>query len=407
MQHAAADAPTPAVRILLVTEQVRSGGKRSHVDALRAGLDAIGWPAAVFDWNDVPVLERAGIAGPARILNALQPALGHRWSLPTLNGAFARGVASRLSPATALVHAQEPITFAGVRRAAGRLPVALTVHGPVHREVASAYGLALEHPTIRWIRGIEERAYREASAVIAVDRAHGDYVRGFGRYERVWVIPNFVDTRRFYPAVTAPELPGPLAAWIAGRPLLLCPRRLVPKNGVDVAVRAAARLRASGVACALVITGEGPRRPELERLIAELGVPDSVLLCGDVPAELMPAWCARAAVVVVPSVPSLGVEEATSISVLEAQACARPVVASALGGILEIVADGKSGLLFPPGDDTALAAAITRVLADPLLARALGEGASAEVFEHHSHVAGARAYAAVYEELGVRAPDAH
>jgi glycosyltransferase involved in cell wall biosynthesis len=213
------------------------------------------------------------------------------------------------------------------------------------------------------------------------------------------VIPNFVDTRRFNPAIPPVGIEPSLAAWIAGRPVILCPRRLVPKNGVDVAIRAMRVLADRKVACALIVTGDGPRRASLEALVDELKLGDCVRLLGDTPAERMPGWARRAAVVVVPSVPSKGVEEATSISVLEAQACGCAVVASALGGILEIVADGTTGALFPPGDAVALGDAIARTLADPNGSAALGARAAQSVAEHHSHVAGARAYEVVYRSL--------
>jgi glycosyltransferase involved in cell wall biosynthesis len=136
-------------------------------------------------------------------------------------------------------------------------------------------------------------------------------------------------------------------------------------------------------------------------MAGELGLGTRIRFLGDVPATAMPGLSRRAAVVVVPSVPSKGVEEATSISVLEAQACARPVIASSLGGLREIIVDGETGILFPPGDATALADAITHVLADAGDASRLGVTAAANVLQHHSHIAGALQYAEVYRALGV------
>ena len=388
-------------RVLLITEQVDPGGKRSHVEALSAGLGAIGWRVTLFDWRDLSLPERAVVAAPNRLLDLVQPALGHRWLVPMLGHFFemrlrALGRAAEI----AIWHVQEPFTLPAARRASGGRPVALTVHGPVHREIAGGYGLPLEHPTIRWIRELERRAYLDADAVISVDRAHADYVRGFGRTERIWIVPNFVDTRRFHPGVTPESFPEAAERFISGRPVVLCPRRLVPKTGVDVAIRAVRLMAERRAACVLVVAGDGPQRRELETLVREIGAGENVLFLGVAPPARMPGWYRRADAIVVPSIRFKGVEEATSIAVLEAQASARPVVASALGGLLEIVEDGVSGLLAPPGDVEALARALEQVIEDRAFGARLGAVAAARVADVHSHVAGARSYAAVYHALG-------
>jgi glycosyltransferase involved in cell wall biosynthesis len=257
-------------------------------------------------------------------------------------------------------------------------------------------GFDPSHPTIRWLRSIEERAFLEADAVISVDRPHAEYVRSFGRTGRIWTIVNFVDTRQFNDQVPAVPFDPEVEAWIAGRPVIFCPRRLVPKNGVTAAVRAMAVLKSRGVRVALVVAGYGPQRPEVEALIRELGVAGEVWLLGSVEPGRMPGWYRRSSVVVVPSISIKGVEEATSISALEGQACGRPVIASAIGGLPEIVEDGVTGLLVRGDRPEVLADAIERVLKDEPLAAALGRNAAEFVRAEHSHVAAAREYAAVY-----------
>jgi glycosyltransferase involved in cell wall biosynthesis len=260
-------------------------------------------------------------------------------------------------------------------------------------------GFDFSHPTIRWLREIEERACREADAVVAVDTAHAEYVRSFGRTERLWTITNFVDTEIYHDRVAAQSFAPEVEAWIAGRPVVFCPRRLVPKNGVDVAVRAFARLQELGPPCVLVVAGYGPQRGEIEALIRELGVANVVWLLGEVQADRMPGWYRRASVVIVPSVSTRGVEEATSISAIEGQACARPVIASSLGGLREILVDGVTGIAVPPGDPEALALAIERVLRDPALADRIARGGAAIVRDERSSEAAAQKFAAIYDEI--------
>jgi glycosyltransferase involved in cell wall biosynthesis len=124
----------------------------------------------------------------------------------------------------------------------------------------------------------------------------------------------------------------------------------VPKNGVNVAVDAARLLRDRGVEFVLLIAGYGPMRKELDSQVRSAGLENHVRFLGAVSTSEMPGWCARATVVVVPSVPSKGVEEATSISAIEGQAVGRPVVASDLGGLREVITNDVNGLLSPPGN---------------------------------------------------------
>lgn len=399
--------PGTMAHVVLVTEQVDPGGKRSHVVALRAGLELAGWRVTLFDSHELTWAERGIVAAPGRLLNLVRPGLGHRWLLPSLNRAFGRRLrAISTSTDVAVWHAQEPGTFLAVRRASETGVVALTVHGPMHREVASGYGLELEHPTVVWIRELERQAYLAADAVIAVDRSHAEYVRGFGRSKAIWVVPNFVDTRAFYPEVAPDRCSEATERAIGSRPVVLCPRRLVPKNGVETAIRSMRLLAERSTPCLLLVAGDGPQGHELRRLTEEIGAQALVRFLGVVPPARMPGLCRRADVVVVPSVPHKGIEEATSISVLEAQACGRPVVASAIGGLREVVDDGANGLLVPPGDAVALADALERLIRDRSLGAKLGAVAAAQVASEHSHVTGARSYAAIYRELGCEAKGA-
>lgn len=396
--------PTVAARpghVAILTDQIKPGGKRSHVDALSAGLRALGWNVSTLGWAQFSFIERAAVVLPTQALNRFQPALGHRWIIPSYNQTLEQRLRQllRRRPDIEVLSLHEPYAFQYARRAAPGLPIALTVHGPAHREVASGYGLPIEHRTIRWLRTFEERAFREADAVISVDRAHADYVRGFGRADRIWVIPNFVDTRRFHPGLEPEPFDLPTEEWVAGRPVVLCPRLLVPKNGVAIAIEAAAVLRDRRTPFALVIAGDGPQRPALVTRVRELNLESHVEFAGLAPVERMPGWCRRAATVIVPSVSSKGVEEATSITAIEGQACGRPVVASALGGLRELIESERTGLLVPPGDPGALADAIRRVLDDPDLARRLGAAGSRNVLDHHSHETGARRFVEVFRTI--------
>jgi glycosyltransferase involved in cell wall biosynthesis len=389
---------------MLVTEQVKPGGKLSHVESLCAGLELIGWRASLLRWCDFSLFERAWVTLPSYALSRFDPVLGHRWLIPRYTAVLERRLRDlvRREGRPTVLSLQETYVVPVARRAVPGVPIVLTAHGPWHREVASGYGVPLDHPVIRWIRSIEQSAYLDADAVVSVDRAHAEYVREFGRTDRTWVIPNAVDTRRFRPLLPGDPFPPETEAWIGGRPIVFCARVLVPKNGVNVAIDAARLLRERGVEYVLLIAGYGPLRKELQSQVLAAGLENNVRFLGPVLTSQMPGWCARASVAIVPSVPSKGVEEATSISAIEGQACGLPVVASDLGGLREVITHDVNGLLTPPGDARALADAVQRLLSDRALAKRLGDAGAANVRSSHSLEAWSRRFEEVFHAVGSR-----
>jgi glycosyltransferase involved in cell wall biosynthesis len=165
--------------------------------------------------------------------------------------------------------------------------------------------------------------------------------------------------------------------------------RLVPRKGMDLAIRALALLRDAGLDDVelLVVGGSsGPEGlavdPEARRLTAlarELGVEDRVVLRGQVPQAQMPAVLRSVdAVVCAPWYEPFGIVP------LEAMGCAVPVVASAVGGLIDTVVHGKTGLHVPPQDAEALAAALAELLVRPDTARQFGRAGRKRVSARYS-----------------------
>ena len=236
--------------------------------------------------------------------------------------------------------------------------------------------------------------------VIAISHFIADHVRsrhGVGD-DRLRIIPRGVDERIFDPARVAPERIGALrAAWGVpeGRPVVMLPGRVTRWKGQGVLVEAMARL--PGDALALLVGDAGAKpafRDELLARIAALGLNDRVRLVGhaqDVPAALL-----LADVVVHASTDA----EAFGRTVIEAQAMARCVVASDLGGPTETVEHGVTGWRVPPGDAEALAAVVGQVLAMPPEARAeAGARARAAVLAGYTTARMQAATLAVYREV--------
>jgi colanic acid/amylovoran biosynthesis glycosyltransferase len=208
---------------------------------------------------------------------------------------------------------------------------------------------------------------RSARFVIAASTALAEQAERLGARE-VRVIPNGVDVPRRVPA---PEEP----------PFALYAGRLSPEKGILDLLEAADGL-------ALQIAGDGPLR---ERVPQALGMLPH--------KELLQAY-ARASVVVVPSR-----REGFGVVCAEAMAHGRPVVATAVGGLLDLVEDGVTGLLVPPRDTTALREALTRLLGDGELRRSMGVAARQRIAARFSWAAWQESVLSCYADA-LRSPSA-
>ncbi|MCL4390425.1 MAG: glycosyltransferase family 4 protein [Patescibacteria group bacterium] len=136
---------------------------------------------------------------------------------------------------------------------------------------------------------------------------------------------------------------------------------LIPRNGIDVLINACKLL---AISYQLVIAGDGPERAKLEKLAADM----PVKFLGRVPNNLVPSLLVTSHLFVRPSR-----FEGFGSSFIEAMAAGLPVIGTPVGGIVDFLKDGQTGLLVPPDDPPALAAAITRLTKDKKLAKKLSE----------------------------------
>jgi glycosyltransferase involved in cell wall biosynthesis len=166
--------------------------------------------------------------------------------------------------------------------------------------------------------------------------------------------------------------------------------RLVPVKGQIHLVRAMAGLAGRHPRLKLFIAGEGPCREELTRAIEEHSLAGRVRLLGD-RSDVAALWAAADMAVV------SSLSEGTSLALIEAMAAGRPIVATAVGGNLDLLADGQSALLVPSGDAGALGAAIGRLADDPALGERLGRTARDQAKAHYGVDRVVAAYAALWE----------
>lgn len=207
----------------------------------------------------------------------------------------------------------------------------------------------------------------------------------------VYVTPFGVDTSRFVPASAANVPKNTVTVGTV--------KKLRARYGVDVLIRAfaEARMRLSDefdVRC--IIVGEGPQREELESLAQTLGVSESVEFVGRVPHDDVPGTLRSMDIFAALSVSD---DESFGVAMIEASAMELPVVSTRIGGIPEVVRDDETGILVPPGDVSAAADAIERLVRDTELRSRLGHRGREFVRERYDWANTAARMSEIYREV--------
>jgi glycosyltransferase involved in cell wall biosynthesis len=216
---------------------------------------------------------------------------------------------------------------------------------------------------------------RRAAAIVAVSpTVAGSIAAGLPDVaDRIHTIPNGADPSRFEVG-PSPELRRRLG--LDSSPVLLYLGRVVPEKGCDDLIRAVAAL--SEPRPRVLIVGPGAHGAELAALAATLGV--GMVHVPGVEHEAIPDYLALADVFVLPS----RHQEGMPFTLVEAMLAARPVIATAIGGVPDMLFDGVSALLVAPGDVPALSGAVRRLLADGPLRRRLAAAARDEARGRYS-----------------------
>lgn len=344
-------------------------GPPQSLSHLRGVLERLGAGDACSAWMTAPLGDGWRPADDARAVGALVRAAG-LWG-PAL--VHAHGLKASVLAAAALTCC---------RQAAPAL--VSSVHGPppMRRGLGPA----------RWESLLARWALGRASAVVVVSRSLAEEL---GRWvgqgleaRKVAVIPNGLD-----PAWMARQpVGGPGRRGSGRRVVATCMARLTRVKGVQVLLYAAALLE-PGLPLRIWVVGDGPDRTRLARLARGLGLAGRVRLLG-FQADPQRIWD-RSHIAVVPSE-----AEGFSYAALEAMAAGLPVVAFAVGGLVELL-EGGCGELVPPGRPEALARALSRLAQQPLLRQELGRRARQRALESYSADRMVEATLAVYRQVRV------
>ena len=322
----------------------------------------------------------AGISGSEAHLLSLLPRLRDRgWDVRFLMlhehepGAwdFARELTARGIPLDAIPLAADVDPVAFVRLAAylaRKRPTVLHTH-LVHADVYGQLAGVVAGVPVRFSTKHGFNEFRENPgfalgdrAIASLAHAHIAISRGLARY--LEDVEGF-DGASFEIVHYGIEPDGDATPYQGAEPRMLCVGRLIPIKGQIVLLRAFAEARHAVPALRLDIAGRGPLEPALRALAKELRVDDAVRFLGYV-APVQQAIEESAFV----AVPSMG--EGFGMVALEAMERARPVIAAEIGGLGELVEDGVTGFLVPPGEAEPLAAAMVELASDPALRARMG-----------------------------------
>jgi glycosyltransferase involved in cell wall biosynthesis len=296
------------------------------------------------------------------------------------NGALAAAL-RRCRPFDAVYERYSLWSHAGMEHAqAASAPGLLEVNAPLIEEQRACRGLVNE--AAAWQTA--ERCFEAATALLAVSQEVAAYLSAFGvDSERIHVIPNGVAPDRF--AGVAPVRPRREETFTIG-----FVGTLKPWHGLEMLVEVFSLLHRRDPTYRLLLVGDGPMRAALERDLASRGesLVAAVEFAGSVPHDAVPGWLAAMDVATAPY-PDLPGFYFSPLKVLEYMAAGLPVVASRIGQLTELIADGLDGLLTAPGDAAALARGIERLRRDRLLRKRLQEAARRSVTQGRTwdHVA--------------------
>jgi glycosyltransferase involved in cell wall biosynthesis len=304
-----------------------------------------------------------------------------------------------------VVHSESTSALGLLRRGVHRrVPLAAKFHGNYLGLAGATVGRAVRDSGVRpRVREAKHLVWLTVGHVVPADFARfraceamvpsHQQVNGTARSylldrSRVHVVPNGIDAEAFKPR---PKEAARQVLGLGAEPILLSVGRLERDKGFGTAIAALARLGDSPAR--LVVIGAGPERELLEAAAVEAGVADRVSFLGSKPRAEVVDYLAAADVFLFPTER----DEAAPLVPLEAMASGLPLLASTVGGGVELIEDGTSGLLLPPAAPERWATAIQSVLSDDAGRRRMGEAARERILRSYTIEAMTRQTVDVYE----------
>jgi glycosyltransferase involved in cell wall biosynthesis len=296
---------------------------------------------------------------------------------PLDNWVFNKTVPRMLDAVKADVFEAHTVSGYGLSRVMGKRgvkqPLVQTIHGVLADEYMASFQSRL--PTLRtklsnimmWqLAQLEAESARHATLIATVSKYSARKIAQFYDVDeaKIRIVPNGVDLQKFKPVEASEKFKHNFG--IGNKPCVLFVGRLIPRKGLHFLVEAAEHIVREEKSAIFVIAGEGPLRKHFIAQLKKLNVSKNFVFLGDVHDDALPILYNCCDVFVSPSI-----QEGQGLTLLEAQATAKPVVAFRVGGVNESVLNKKTGLLIKP-DSRELANTVLKILSDNSLSEKMG-----------------------------------
>ncbi len=372
------------MNILIGTALVfKVGGVSSHILTLQESLKQAGQEVSLARLRNVSVFD---------ILSAGLKAFGNRdkayieVAKSRGNMVAALGEREMLTKTFDLINPHD--VFFGNTAKRFNKPIVLTVHGPTSRE-AKMLGLSDKH-FFNYIVECEKFAYKRADHIIAVSNTLKSIIVNDFQIDpgKITVISNAVNSKEFSPTqknnVTTTKY-------------FLVPCKFVPVKGVNIAIESFQYLKDLDIE--LWIAGDGPETNNLKGLVRSLCLENKIKMLGLISHDKIGEYMSGAEGIIIPSIPVNGTVEGSPIAALEGMSIGKPVIASNIGGLCEIIVDKINGISFEAGNSKQLAEKIRELTQNPELADLIGKQAREYILDNHCSKVWANKIIQVYQKV--------
>lgn len=280
------------------------------------------------------------------------------------------------------------------------IPYLLTLHGYFAREAVDYSKIKnrkLKKLFFDYCSKIELETINQSEYIHTVDTRIKDYiVEKYHHPENlIFILHNSVDTKRFAPVSEENKLSlRQKLSYDPNELIIFVPRRLVNKNGVEYAISAIKTLDIMEIK--LLIAGSGPLENQLKKLADG---DDRIIFLGSIPHEEVDQLYKISDVVLIPSITSHDIQEATSLAMLEGMACGKVVICSNIGGMAEVIKNNETGFVVPEKSAEAISLLILKYFEGKMDVKLISENARNYVVENHSYLSHSHQILELYNKI--------
>jgi glycosyltransferase involved in cell wall biosynthesis len=365
------------------------GGKHIHLLLLEQGLREIGVEVITLYYNSKDLMELI----KRSTLLLLSKKYGYKSKLKWMMNYLRRHIPENTFD---VIHAHDVLSLISMSEAPQKK--VLTLHGYFAREnIEFIKSGKTREELYPYLLQLERKGVENADYIIVVDQRLKEYIISEFNYpaNKISILHNAVDTKLFKPISDEEQKKlKKTLGFSEDNIILLVPRRLVEKNGVIYAVQAMRHIKNQKVR--MVIAGEGPER---DKIIKEASGDNRIFFAGLIPHSEVVPYYQMADIILIPSITSHGVQEATSLAMLEGMACGKVVVCSNIGGLREIIRNMETGIFINEKNPEEIAKIVEATLNDKNLIIKIANNAREYVSKNHSFLAHAQKVYHVYLNL--------